>query len=272
MKEVVHIVNNQLVGIYTESETLTCDRPTILFLNSGLLPHIGPYRLYVNLARKFAKMGYNCFRFDLSGIGDSEKHKDSRLYQLQHQSDITDVLDFLQNERGDKQFIVMGICTGADNAHQTMARDDRVIGAVSIDGYTYPTKRYYFNYLMPKLFSVSSWVTLIKLAIKKRKAAVQSERRDSPDRIDMSWNNPPKDQVEREYQEFVNKNKSLLAVFTASWPYNYKNQLADVFPSLSFGANLQTAYLEDAEHIFPLAEDRANLTETIINWLNDRFE
>jgi len=78
--------------------------------------------------------------------------------------------------------------------------------------------------------------------------------------------------VEREYQEFVNKNKSLLAVFTASWPYNYKNQLADVFPSLSFGANLQTAYLEDAEHIFPLAEDRANLTETIINWLNDRFE
>ncbi len=272
MKEVVYIINNQLVGVYTESEILSSKRPTILFLNSGLLPHVGPYRLYVKLARKFAKMGFNCFRFDLSGIGDSEKHKDSRLYQVQHQSDITDVIDYLQKERKDEQFIVLGICTGADNAHQTMVRDDRVVGAVSIDGYTYPTIRYYFNHLMPKLFSVSSWITLIKLAIKRRKEAAQVNSRATLDRIDMSWNNPPKHQVEDDYRSFLNKNKSLLAVYTASWPYNYKNQLADVFPRLNFGTNLQTAYLEDAEHIFPLAEDRANLSKTIVDWLEERFE
>ena len=100
MKEVVHVVNNQLVGIYTESEISTKKkRPTIIFLNSGLLPHIGPYRFNVKLARKFAKLGYNCFRFDLSGIGDSEKHKDSRLYKLQHQVYCVDhCIQFLQRK------------------------------------------------------------------------------------------------------------------------------------------------------------------------------
>ncbi|MBV1909172.1 MAG: alpha/beta fold hydrolase [Kangiellaceae bacterium] len=272
MKEVVHVVNNQLVGVYTESEYSTDkNRPTILFLNSGLLPHIGPYRLYVKLARSFAKLGFNCFRFDLSGIGDSEKHKDSRLYKLQHRGDIKDVIDYLQQECGDQSFIALGICTGADNAHQTLYRDDRVVGAVSIDGYTYPTKRYYFNYYLPKLFSLSSWMTLFRLTATKIFAAKKTEKEAIFEGIDMSWNKPPKNRVEKEFRDFIQKDKSLLAVYTASWPYNYKDQLSDVFSSIPFGSNLQTAYLEDAEHIFPLAEDRAILTDVVSNWLQDRF-
>jgi pimeloyl-ACP methyl ester carboxylesterase len=273
MKEIVHTINNQLVGIYTQAQnTSDQKRPTILFLNSGLLPHIGPYRLYVKLARIFAKQGYNCFRFDLSGIGDSEKHKDSRLYKLQHKQDIKDVINFLDSTHNDQEFVALGICTGADNAHRTMASDDRVVGAVSIDGYTYPTKRYYFNLYAPKLLSLSSWLTMAKLAFKKVFAKKKTEKEEVFEGIDMSWNKPPKDRVRKEYLEFIEKQKNLLAVFTASWPYNYKNQLSDVFNDISFGDNLQTAYLENAEHIFPLAEDRHALTDVISSWLKERFE
>lgn len=272
MKEIVHTINKQLVGIYTNAQVETpAKRPTILFLNSGLLPHIGPYRLYVKLARIFAKQGYNCFRFDLSGIGDSEKHKDSRLYKVQHKQDIKDVIDFLQEEHQDHQFIALGICTGADNAHRTMASDDRVVGAVSIDGYTYPTKRYYINLYAPKLLSFSSWKTMTKLAFEKLFSKQNKEPEEVFEGIDMSWNKPPKERVRREYQEFIDKGKDLLAIFTASWPYNYKNQLADVFSDIKFGDNLQTAYLENAEHIFPLAEDRHALTDVISQWLQERF-
>jgi predicted alpha/beta-fold hydrolase len=269
MKEIAHTINKQLVGIYTESELKTDKKsPTILFLNSGLLPHIGPYRLYVKLARKFAKQGYPSFRFDLSGIGDSEKHKDSRLHKLQHKEDIKEVIDFLQKEHNDNAFVSFGICTGADNAHQTMARDKRVTGAICVDGYTYPTKRYYFNHYLPKLFSVSSWMTMLKMAYRK---IVPEKTEEKLDTIDMTWHKPPKEKVAKEYLEFIERDCSLLSIFTASWPCNYKQQLSDVFSDIPFGDNLQTAYLENAEHIFPLAEDRHSLEAVMTGWLNKRF-
>ncbi len=273
MKEIAHTINKQLVGIYTEATTVQKGNklPTILFLNSGLLPHIGPYRLYVKMARKFAALGYSSFRFDLSGIGDSEKHKDSRLHKLQHKEDIKDVIDFLEEQKEDHQFITFGICTGADNAHQTMARDERVIGSIGVDGYTYPTKRYYFNHYAPKMISISSWLTMFKMLVAKVKPYIGIKEDEKLDTIDMTWHKPPKERVAKEYRDFIKRDASMLAIYTASWPYNYKNQLADVFSGIPFGDNLQTAYLEDAEHIFPLAEDRENLTRVITNWLNSRF-
>ena len=45
--------------------------PMILFLSSGNESHIGPNRLWVDLARRLAGRGFSCLRFDLSGIGDS---------------------------------------------------------------------------------------------------------------------------------------------------------------------------------------------------------
>ncbi len=236
MKEIVHTINRQLVGVYTQSSAIgTKKLPTILFLNSGLLPHIGPYRLYVRLARAFAKLGYNCFRFDLSGIGDSEKHKDSRLYKVQHREDIKDVINYLQQEQGDEQFIALGICTGADNAHQTMVRDERVVGAISIDGYTYTTNRYYINLYLPKLFSLSSWKTMAKLAYKKLFDRQKSAEQEQFEGIDMSWNKPDKGRVGKEYKDFIKNQKNLLAIFTASWPYNYQNHTTDAFKDISFG-------------------------------------
>jgi len=274
MKETAHTINKQLVGVYTHAikrNDHAKELPTILFFNSGLLPHIGPYRLYVKLARFFAKQGFNSFRFDLSGIGDSEKHKDSRLHKLQHNEDIDKVLDFLNLEHGDASFISLGICSGAENAHETMARDKRVVGAVSIDGYIYPTTKYYINRYLPKMFSFTSWKTLAKISFAKLVSIVRQNKETEMNSIDMSSNKPSKEKISREYQDFINRDASLLSVFTASWPCNYKEQLSDVFSDLPFGDNLQTTYLEDAEHIFPLAEDRQALTKIISNWLEERF-
>ena len=45
--------------------------PSILFLNSGRDPHTGPNRMWVELSRAWAALGFPCYRFDLSGLGDS---------------------------------------------------------------------------------------------------------------------------------------------------------------------------------------------------------
>ncbi|MHB8294055.1 MAG: alpha/beta hydrolase [Acidimicrobiales bacterium] len=46
-------------------------RPTIVLLNNGILHHVGPGRLWVDLARQWAAEGLKVLRVDLSGIGDS---------------------------------------------------------------------------------------------------------------------------------------------------------------------------------------------------------
>jgi len=285
MKETAYLVNQQLVGIYTDPNLHDKERatdvtrrkqklPTIIFLNSGFLHHVGPYRLYVKLAREFAKLGFRSFRFDLSGIGDSDIHRDNRTHQEQYEQDIQGVLNFLESERKDKEFVVLGICTGADNAHKTMVIDQRVVGAIAVDGYTYPTTRYYLNVYCPKFFSLSSWITLFKILVSKiSKLFIQTivRKSSSPQKIDLSWNRPPKEKTEKEYRDFIQRNVNILNVYTASWAYNYKEQLADVFTDIPFGDNIQTAYLEDAEHIFPLAEGRHALTEVVSSWLKERF-
>ncbi len=43
----------------------------MLFLNSGRDPHTGPNRMWVDLSRAWAALGFPCYRFDLSGLGDS---------------------------------------------------------------------------------------------------------------------------------------------------------------------------------------------------------
>ncbi len=264
----------QIMGVYTQQNKYGVEAkkmPTILLLNSGLLGHIGPFRLYVRMARKFAELGFNTFRFDLSGIGDSERHLDVRTREDQHMGDIKSVMNHLDQSKNCSQYIVMGICTGADNAHKAMLKDKRVIGAVSIDGYAYKTPRYYFNLYGPKLISLNSWKTLTKQIINKIKSKFEKNQKFIPQNIEYRWVEPSKEKTEQDYKIFIERDVNLLVVFTASWPYNYLEQHSDCFKNLPFGKNLQVAYLENAEHIFPLSEDRTHLMTEIVNWLLDRF-
>ena len=273
-KAVVISANPQLMGVYTNQhkyDKKINQLPTIILLNSGLLGHIGPFRLYVRMARKFADMGFNTLRFDLSGIGDSERHLDVRTREEQHMGDIKNVLDYLEKEEGSSKYIVMGICTGADNAHKAMLKDKRIVGAVSIDGYAYKTPRYYFNLYAPKLISYSSWKTLTKQVFNKIKLKFEPEKDVIPQNIEYRWVEPTKEKTEKDYKVFIERDANLLAVFTASWPYNYLSQHSDSFKNIPFGKNIQVAYLENAEHIFPLAEDRTHLMAEIVNWLVNRF-
>jgi alpha/beta superfamily hydrolase len=45
--------------------------PTVMLLSVANEHHIGPNRLWVELARQWAALGMRCVRFDLSGLGDS---------------------------------------------------------------------------------------------------------------------------------------------------------------------------------------------------------
>lgn len=278
--------NASLVGIYTQAGQPGVDekaiakqlrKPVVLLISSGLLPNTGPYRLYVRLARHLAKMGFDSFRFDLSGIGDSERSTDSVPRAQQQIRDIALAMDYVEQEFNNSTYVAMGICTGADNAHRAMLADHRIVGAIGIDGYYYKTPRYYSNYLfrqLPRrLLKGERWGTkLVEISTLFRNLVEgRGKLNQQPVTVPYRWAVPDRQQTAADYTAFIERDVSKLCVFTASWPYNYLRQHADAFPEVIFGNNIQVRYLENAEHVFPLTQERQQLTDTVTDWLLERF-
>src|SRR5207302_190015 len=69
---------NTLVGVVTDPGQPHGELPhtAFVFLNAGLVHHVGPNRLYVTAARRLAALGFVGLRFDFSGIGDSPVRAD----------------------------------------------------------------------------------------------------------------------------------------------------------------------------------------------------
>lgn len=113
----------------------------INILCPGTKHRVGPHRLNVKLARHYAKLGYYCFRFDPSGIGDSEGH-----IAEGHISSIWSRLQlglFVKNTVASNRLInemipnesitLLGLCGGAATAVHTASIDNLVDRVVAID-------------------------------------------------------------------------------------------------------------------------------------------
>lgn len=124
-----------LVGILTDPGESARDTnlPAIVLLNGGIVHRVGPNRLYVKLARSLAAMGFAVFRFDFSGIGDSDVRSDHLPFSKSAISETQEAMNYLGATRGNQQFILMGICSGAKISFRTACCDPRVVGAVLIN-------------------------------------------------------------------------------------------------------------------------------------------
>jgi pimeloyl-ACP methyl ester carboxylesterase len=84
-------------------------------LNVSNEEHIGPSRLWVELARRWTAGGLRCVRFDLTGIGDSPPTSDdppSPFYERPWYADVREVARQLSpDDPGD--VVLVGLCSGA---------------------------------------------------------------------------------------------------------------------------------------------------------------
>ena len=137
-----------LVGILSDPhpEKQSPNRPALLLLNAGFLHRVGPYRMNVDLARNLAAKGFTVFRFDFSGLGDSLVRKDDRSDEERVTLDIQEAMDYLGDKKGIREFVLLGLCAGADRAHPLGIMDSRVKGIVYLDGFGYKTLGYYIRY------------------------------------------------------------------------------------------------------------------------------
>lgn len=174
MKEKVILFgkNNNLVGILTENGKAT-GNPNIIFLNAGLIHRVGPNRIYVHLAREVAKYGYTSFRFDFSGIGDSDPLAgEDDPFEIQAVAEVKKAMDYLEMISNIKKFIIFGICSGADIALKAAVNDKRVVGLILINGFFLSNAEFdeYYalfdsdakkRYYRKNMFSYKSWLRIL---------------------------------------------------------------------------------------------------------------
>jgi len=112
-----------------------------ILYNAGIVHRVGPHRINVRLARRLASRGIASLRFDLSGLGDSQRAPDTASFDDQAVRDLGEAMEALGRETGLHRFTLFGFCSGGRHAYATAPQDPRVAGVVIYDTYAFPTTR-----------------------------------------------------------------------------------------------------------------------------------
>jgi len=130
--------DHSLFGILTPADPARArpDRPPILVLNSGSVSRSGLHRMNVRMARRWASLGFDVLRVDLSGIGDSPAHPGATENLTYPPKGLEDIAEAIRGLRAPR-VIVAGHCSGGDYAFQVGARDPRVAGVCIVNPRTF---------------------------------------------------------------------------------------------------------------------------------------
>jgi len=92
--------------------------PTLIFLSVAQEHHVGPDRLWVDLSRKWAALGWRTLRVDLSGLGDSPVRSGQTEFVARPKDHFDDVVDVSQavSPTDPSDVILIGLCSGAYQA------------------------------------------------------------------------------------------------------------------------------------------------------------
>ncbi len=128
----------QVLGLLARPVELPLSPVCAIFLNAGAVRRIGPNRLWVEIARRWAARGVPTIRMDLEGIGDADGDPSRYLdvgnfYTPAFGAQVTTIVDALQARGLGPQFVLIGLCAGAYWAFHTAASDSRVIEAIIVN-------------------------------------------------------------------------------------------------------------------------------------------
>jgi pimeloyl-ACP methyl ester carboxylesterase len=105
-----------LFGIVTEPHQGDKRRRGVILLTVGAEHHIGSSRMYVSLARHWARHGYTVMRLDLAGLGDSGTRPgrpNDEVFPPAAIEDIRIAVEFMRSRYGIGDITLGGLCSGA---------------------------------------------------------------------------------------------------------------------------------------------------------------
>ena len=114
--------------------------PAVILFNTGAGHHVGPHRLYVPLAREWARRGHLVLRFDLGGIGDSAPPPGAganTVYPAHMLDDAREAIALARREAPHRPVVAAGLCSGGWLAFEAARHGLAVDGIVAINAPLY---------------------------------------------------------------------------------------------------------------------------------------
>lgn len=254
-----------LQGVLTLPPTRNEDLPAILLLSAGLLHKIGPNRLHPILARKMSEMGVSTLRFDMQGIGDSDSPSARGTLQDQTRESIRAAMDLVTEETGIKEFVLGGLCSGAEDGFATAVDDDRVVGLILLDPHGYPTTMYqihrFFYRIRRKPLKMLGWY----LKRDETKESGSSEAVQRFGYIDI----PEQQYVIDSLKKMVKRKVKMLYIYSGSWEYfNHRKQFFTMFKDVDFENHASIYHFKNQDHTATLRSDQDRLVSVIQSWFS----
>jgi pimeloyl-ACP methyl ester carboxylesterase len=273
-------VRQGLAGILSTPRVARETAPHVVLVNAGIVHRVGPARLYVDIARSLAALGYPVLRFDLSGLGDSETVGGTSLIETAV-SDVRTALDFLESTRKTRSFILCGLCAGAGYSCLTAFVDPRVAGVMLIEPGVSRTRRSKLIHLGRRLRHLPTWSALLTFrhpiwhrTLEWTRSVVVGHATDAPtEQPEPQDAPPPPSEIRASLARIIDRGVHLMFVFTGGDNdyYNYRGQLFDLFPGLDFREQLQLEYMPETDHVIGDEYGRSRLIEAMEGWITERF-
>jgi pimeloyl-ACP methyl ester carboxylesterase len=266
---------NKLSGMLTIPGKRKTNNPCVVLLNAGMLHKIGPNRLNVDIARNLSEKSFHSFRFDFSGIGDSEAYKGEKSFEERVLSEVDYALEVIESRTGISEFILIGMCSGADIAFNYILKSQKNIKkAVLINGYFVNEemielvnkaiqegvqKRYYLK----KILSIKSWYNVFsgKVNIKNASKLLQVKGKTSNNDVD---NNVSQFKL---LNTIDTKNLTFVYSEGSSALDTYKLYHENVFMSSDYNCNIEI--FKNVDHTFTPQSSRIDLVEKISKWIQN---
>ncbi len=254
--------NREVFGIHHEPSPSPTHRSGFVFLNAGLIHRPGPFRLHTDLARALGERGIPSLRIDQCGKGDSPR----RLGQSAMESaklDYKAAAGFF-GKKGVDKLIIVGLCSGADDALWISQGDPSVFGIVMFDGYATRTARFRRVALLRKLrrFTPKKLVAKIKQRLGPKSEGPAEES------LEDLRNFPTEPEGVNLFKKFISRRQKGLFFYTGdiSYYYNHSGQLEDAVKDPHFSNSITEVYLPHAKHTYPFVSDRLKLIDDVCAW------
>ncbi len=258
---------NGLSGIVTDAAGST----GVVFLNAGVLHRVGPSRLHVTLARALADKGFASLRFDFSGIGESETRMDEMPERERILSESQAAMDVL-TEKGASRFLLVGLCSGADNALRIAIEDSRVLGVVALQPHSFGSPGFAFETYARRVMAPRTWARLFGGSVSLRNvgASLWNALRRSPRSVGAAPRSARSlaGHVAAEIRGVIERGVDMLLVYSvpSSAHYNFRTLVAPELKRLEGPGRVEVETFTGSDHTFSPLAHQARLVERIAAW------
>jgi alpha/beta superfamily hydrolase len=261
-------------------------RRGILLLNAGGTHRVGPNRLYVTLARRWASLGHAVLRMDISGIGDSlprPGEAENAIYTANAPADIQQGIRYLRERAGASECCAIGLCSGAYHAFKAAVRGLPLESVVMINPLTFfwkdgmsldaplPDRRVISeaHRYQKTAFRMQSWLKLmrgqvnvgrvVQILVRRTGSVINHYCRDLARRL----GRPLNDDLGRELESVARRRIGMLFVFAARDPGIELLRTQGGSRVKKLRSQLQIELITGADHTFTTHRARNRLIEVL---------